>query len=174
MNKGDFMRATLRIIVIGSALLVVGCSGAKKPQTKVNRGLLNRKLVKSLFNMQVENAVITQHTLYPYHFVENSAELNTLGEKDFEILSEHFAAHPGKLNIKQGVVSDELYGSRVETIVEKLQDNGVDMEKTVIEDGFAGGTGITSTRAIAAVEKSLSSSSTSNAGASTISGSIMQ
>ncbi len=155
------MKTTLRIMLIGTALLVVGCSGARKQQGQVNRGLMNQELVKSLFNMQVENAIVTQHTLFPYHFTDNSAELNELGERDFDVLVRHLAENPGRLNIKQGNISDELYEGRVQSVLEKLQDEGVDPEKTAIVDDLAGGKGITSLRAIDIVQD------TSDTGSST-------
>ena len=60
------------------------------------------ELVNTLNNIEVENAIITQHTLYPYHFVTDGEELNELGQRDLMVLARHFKEHPGVLNIRQG------------------------------------------------------------------------
>lgn len=163
------MKTTLRVILIGSAFMLLGCNNASKqnPYGKVNKGLINQELVKSLFNMQVENALVTQHTLFPYHFVTNSAELNTLGERDFDVLAKHLAENPGTLNIRKGTTPDELYQSRVQNITAKLREKGLDTDKIAIVDNPAGGNGIASPRAIDIVQQDTSLSG--GAGASTTS-----
>ncbi len=55
---------------------------------------LDMELVRTLNNIGVENAIIAQHTLYPYHFVADGETLNDLGQRDFAVLARHYAEHP--------------------------------------------------------------------------------
>ena len=99
--------------------------------------------------MAIENAIITQHTLYPYHFIQNGEELNDLGFRDFGILAGHFLENPGAMNIRQDrSVTDELYERRIEYVNEMLVEAGVDNDRIEIEDGMPGGSGATSERVL--------------------------
>ncbi len=88
---------------------------------------LDTKLVPTLNNIGVENAILAQHTLYPYHFVLDGAELNELGQRDFAVLARHFVEHPGLLNIRQGEgIAPELYKARVAYVTSRLKEAGVE------------------------------------------------
>ena len=106
-------------------------------------------VVRTLKNIGVENALITQHTLYPYHFVVDGAELNDLGQRDFAVLARHFVAHPGLLNIRQGDgTSPELYKARVAYVASRLKEAGIAPGRVSVSDGMPGGPGLPSEKVV--------------------------
>ncbi len=130
------------IITMGfCCMLFAGCSEMEQNQ---NRSLINGGLINTYKDTSVQNAIISQHTLYPYHFVNNGAELNELGLRDIGVLSAHFAKNPGQLNIRHDSVSTNLYVDRINFVLDKLKEAGIDTEKVDIADSMPGGSGITS------------------------------
>ena len=90
----------------------------------------------------------SQHTLFPYHFVKNGAELNELGQRDLSVLTKHFMKHPGKLNIRRNDCSMDIYKARANFVLEKLKEAGIDGEQIRISDGMPGGSGMPSERVL--------------------------
>ncbi len=130
------------IITMGfCCMLFTGCSEVEQNQ---NRYLINSELINTYQDTSVQNAIISQHTLYPYHFVNNGAELNELGLRDIAVLSAHFAKNPGQLNIRHGSVSTNLYVDRIKFVLDKLKEAGINTKQVNITDGMPGGSGITS------------------------------
>lgn len=114
---------------------------------------LDVELVNTLNNLGVDNAVVAQHTLYPYHFVANGEELNELGQRDLSVLARHFAKHEGTLNVRRGETAPELYEARLTHVIEELKKAGVDTGRMVIADGMPGGDGMASERVVNILEK---------------------
>lgn len=135
-------------------VLTVGCGeNAKKPEPfKIDKGKVNQGLVKSFNDMAMQNAIISQHTLYPYHFVKNGAELNELGQRDLSVLSWHFRDNPGVLNVRRDGISEALYKGRVEKVAASLENEGVESGRIDIADGLAGGPGMTSEKVLTILE----------------------
>jgi hypothetical protein len=132
--------------------LVSGCE--EDARTAANQRL-DRELVKTLNNIGVENAIITQHTLYPYHFVVDGEKLNDLGQRDFAVLARHFTEHPGLLNVRLGErVSPELYKARVAYATSLLKEAGIDPARVSISDGMPGGPGMPAERVVTILQKS--------------------
>ncbi|MHC4293133.1 MAG: hypothetical protein ACYSTX_02475 [Planctomycetota bacterium] len=141
-------------------LFVASCEETAQKDSEMR--LINTKLVTVYNDMAIENAIITQHTLYPYHFIQNSQELNELGFRDFGVLAGHFIENPGTLNVRQEhSVSDDLYERRVEYIREMLEEAGVDSDRIDIEDGMPGGSGLASERVLFILENTKESPSVS-------------
>lgn len=107
-------------------------------------GNVDVELVNSLNRIGVDRAIIAQHTLYPYHFMADSAVLNELGARDLSILAGHFAEHEGTLNVRRGDTAPELYEARVTHVLEELGKAGVDTGRMSIADGMPGGSGMPS------------------------------
>lgn len=124
-------------------MLLAGCPEVEVKQEQ-NRHLINSEVINTYKETSVQNAIISQRTLYPYHFVNNSAELNELGLRNIAVLSAHFANYPGQLNIRHGSISTNLYIDRINFVVDKLKEAGVNTEQVNITDGTPGGSGITS------------------------------
>jgi hypothetical protein len=133
------------ICLVGS--LLSGCCEEDK-RTAANQRF-DREMVRTLNNIGVENAILTQHTLYPYHFVADGEKLNDLGQRDFAVLARHFTEHPGLLNIRQGEgIPPELYKARVAYVTSRLKDAGIDPARVNISDGIPGGPGLPSERVV--------------------------
>ncbi len=138
------MKLSMITITVLSCILMVGCQ--ESVQEGQDRHVINSQLIHSYNDMARQNAIISEHTLFPYHFVENGAELSELGQRDLAILASHFVKHAGHLNIRQHNTPADLYEARVKLVREKLQEEGIDMERMSISDGMPGGSGMASER----------------------------
>lgn len=138
-------------------ILLVGCS--KTLEQDQDRYSINSELINTYNDIAVQNAIISQHTLYPYHFVKNSAELNELGLRDFGVLATHFMKNPGQLNIRRDGVSMDIYHTRLEFVIDKLKEAGIDTEKISIADGMPGGSGMLSKKIIFILDEKYKTSS---------------
>ena len=67
------------MLLVGMA---AGCDASSAREK--DRAALDEWLVNSYGDDAIRNALISQHTLYPYHFVPNDEELNALLKKGFE------------------------------------------------------------------------------------------
>jgi hypothetical protein len=106
---------------------------------------MNSRLINTYNDIALESAIISQHTVYPYHFVKNGAELNELGKRDLAVLIRHFwIKQAGHLNIRKYNIPAELYEARVESVHKKLQEAGINMDQISISDDMPGGSGIAS------------------------------
>jgi hypothetical protein len=131
--------------IISICLLLVLLAGCTEDvQKSQDTHSLNSRLIESYGNTSIDNAIISQHTLFSYHFVNNSAELNELGRKDLDVLIKHFKENPGELNIRQGEASNRIYQARVDLVLKKMQEAGVDRSKITVSDGMPGGSGMPS------------------------------
>jgi len=139
------------IVMTGAiCLLMAGCGSANKgaKPVELDQGLINAGLVNSYNNLAMQDAILAQHTLYPYHYVRNGAQLNELGRRDLAVLAGHFKENPGPLNIRRDNVSPDLYNDRVQFVINELQKAGVDAGRIKIADGMPGGSGISSERIV--------------------------
>ena len=134
------------------ALVFCGCQEEQAETNTVNESEVNRKIVDTYSDLAIQNAIIAQHTLYPYHFVNNGAQLNGLGERDLSVLIQHFQNNPGQLILQQGGTESLLYQSRAQTVYEKLLQGGIPDGKIRITDGMPGGNGIASNSIIEILE----------------------
>jgi hypothetical protein len=140
--------------------LAAACGCQSQTGATENTSRTDSWLVRSYSDEAVKNAVIAQHTLYPYHFVLNGDVLSPLGEHDLAILADHFKRYPGQLNIRRGDVGEDLHRRRVQTVVEVLKSSGVSLDGLTIVDMLPGGDGMNSER----VAKVLSESPRSGGG----------
>ena len=112
--------------------------------------LLDTGLAMNFQDMAVENGVITEHTVYPHHFVSGGSALNELGQRDVSILAHHFLATEGadgaSLNVRRGKSSEALYDKRVKAVTEELAPRGVERDAIRVADGLPGGDGVASQR----------------------------
>jgi hypothetical protein len=118
-------------------------------------------MVESYNTDAVTQAVVAQHTLYPYDFIDDAAVLNDLGQQHLDILARHFHDYPGTLNLRQDDTPHPLYLQRVAAVREALAQAGVRPDRVAIADGPAGGDGAASDRVltILAAEKTAESAS---------------
>jgi len=143
-----------------SFLLLTGCAetvgeGHDSHLLSHDSHLINSSLINSYNNMSIQNAIISQHTLYPYHFIKNGAELNELGNKDLMVLAEHFTKHPGGLNIRRDNISEDLYQARIDFVLERLREENVDVKRVSISDSMPGGSDMPSEKVIVFLKEKL-------------------
>jgi hypothetical protein len=137
------MKQAFVIELVVFCVLLSGCeTTAKKPP--VNERLMNAGLINAFNDAAMENAIIAQHTLYPYHFVNNSEKLNDLGRRDLSILARHFKEYPGQLNISGEGTDENIYQARLAYVSDMLKKDGIDVSKVAISDGLPGGDGMNS------------------------------
>ena len=147
------------IITMGFfCILIVGCS--ETVEKSQDRHLINSELINSYNDIALQNAVISQHTLFPYHFVKNGAEFNELGQHDFSVLTKYFMEHPGRLNIRRKDCPVNLYQARVNFVLEELKEASIDAEQIRISDGMPGGSGMSSGRVLIILQDAYKPSST--------------
>jgi hypothetical protein len=140
-----------RCIAVGVCLiggLLAGCSEEQTQSESQPDKSLDRELVRTLNNVGIEDAIITQHTLYPYHFVTDGATLNELGQRDLAVLARHFREHPGTLRIQGEGVDKSLYEARVAYVMGRLKDAGVETGRMSLSEGMPGGPGMPSERVV--------------------------
>jgi hypothetical protein len=172
MEKVDMK---LKNVFSTSALLLAAVScAAPDPGLEQSRSI-NAWLVNSAGNASIENSIIAQHTLFPYHFFQDSPALNDLGDSDLAVLAAHYRMDPGSLNLRQADAPDALYKARKQFVLDRLAAGGVDIKQMAIEDRLAGGDGADSERVVRALSKeaekqSTSSSATERQGASAAGG----
>ena len=168
------MKLTMITVLVLFCILILGCQEENMDKSPDER-LMNSELIDTYSDIAIHNAIISQHTLFPYHFVKNGAELNELGQRDLAVLTSHFAKNGGHLNIRQLGASAELYQARVSAVREKLSEAGVDtaepypagasvvrekLREAGIEtarittsDGMPGGSGMPSERVLIILEQ---------------------
>ena len=131
-------------------ILAAGCD--QNMEKNPDKPAINAQLIKTYNDMALENAIISQHTLYPYHFIQNGADLNELGKRDLNVLIKHFITKPGNLNIRKANTPEDLYASRVEQVYQILQKADLNMNMINIGDEMPGGSGIASESIIVILE----------------------
>lgn len=141
--KGKYIvNFTLVTLTVTICIIGIGCDDPDP--NPVNKSQINAELIGAMNDIAMENAIITQHTLYPYHFVNNSDKLNDLGQRDLAVLANHFKQNPGQLNVRQDGTVEQLYQARIAFVAEQLKkDMGVDSD-IKIADGMPGGSGMSS------------------------------
>lgn len=157
--------------VFGAALLVAlsagtigGCHTA--PPDRVanpapeHYGKLNAAMVQVLNRSSIDAAILEQHTLYPYHFVRHSTELNDLGRRDLAVLLTHYKefAHAGtvqSLNVRRADTPETLYDARIRRVAQLIADAGIASNRIEVADGMPGGDGAQTERAIRILETEL-------------------
>jgi hypothetical protein len=146
-----YPKAVLMMSLI-CAVVFCGCQEEQVDTTTVDQSQVDRKIVDTYSDLAIQNAIIAQHTLYPYHFVNNSPNLNDLGQRDLSVLVQHFQDNPGQLILQQGGTESLLYQSRAQTVYESLLQGGIPDGKIQISDGMPGGNGIASNSIIEILE----------------------
>lgn len=138
-------------MVIGLVTLTAGCASN---QTDRDRTVdvpdtfmveADREFVRSPFEDQARAGVVRSRTIYDYHFEPYEARLTPLGVRTVETIAE---TGSGRLSVRRGTASSELFEARIETVRDRLVREGVTADRIVIADRPAGGAGVDSVRAI--------------------------
>jgi hypothetical protein len=142
-RNNRIVRTVLTAELVVLCVLLCGCNGNARREP-ADEGKMNAALINAFNDTAMENAIIAQHTLYPYHFVNGSDQLTDLGKRDLSILARHFKENPGQLNVSSADAGDKLYKARLVCVSAQLKKDGVDLSKLVISDGMPGGSGMSS------------------------------
>ena len=135
-----------------------GCnSGGGEIRVDDQKQPYNRWTVQELNDESISNAIITQHTLYAYHFVAGSAELNKLGERDCKVLAAHLVRNPGEVNVHRQGEAQALYDARVQSVSKMLAKYDVPASSIKITDKMPGGEGVSTERAVLILKRSYES-----------------
>jgi hypothetical protein len=134
-------------------LLLGGCNGSlevRDPNTPTpeQQSAANRWTISNIHDAAINNAILTQHTLFPYHFNTGLETLNDLGERDLAALAANYRARPGELSVRRGDASEDLYAARLAVVAKRLQESGVETARVKIIDAPAGGPGLNSERVV--------------------------
>jgi len=145
------MKIRITVLLGLITLSVAGCTTKQVDRDFRPKGPLseahepiNRAMIEAYRTEQTDNAIIRQHTLYPYHFEADRHELNTLGMRAVHVLAMHFRKASGPLSVRAGNEPDALYQARVEEVRRRLADAGVDLNRITISDSLPDGDGIAS------------------------------
>ena len=107
-----------------------------------------------LLAASLQRAIVVQSTLFPYHFVPDSAELNELGQRDLLVLARHFEKHSGNLAVRPGD-TPALGEARIRAVIEALTAAGVARDHVNVRDGLPGGEGLASARVLEIMKSAL-------------------
>lgn len=136
------MRSVMLLTAAATVAMMAACEA---PQTQApERSAANAWVMRQYSTIARDNAIIAQHTLYPYHFVQHSADLNELGLHDVGVLAGHFKTAQGVLNVRRGQEADDLYRQRIEAVADAMEDAGLERQRIHMSDGLPGGDGIAS------------------------------
>ena len=145
------MKLSMILTVVLFCISMIGCQ--ESVEESPDKHLINSQLVNSYYDIAMQNAIISQHTLFPYHFVKNGSELNELGQRDLAVLTKHFMQYAGNLNVRRHNTPAELYEARVNVVRERMRKAGIDIERISISDDMPGGSGMASERILIILEK---------------------
>ena len=141
------------LVLYGLCLsLMTGCQ--EQSRLSSSNQTVDRTLINTLNQIQVENAIVAQHCLFPYHFVTDRDSLNELGQRELGVLIRHLAQRGGTLTVRRGQTPVELYEARLNYVVQYLKDAGVQMHLVKIGDGAIGGEGMESEQVIEVLKNS--------------------
>lgn len=141
------------LTILTTSVLLVVAAGCNMPEPRLqDRSRLNAWLLASVRDTAINQAIILQGVVHPYHFVSGAAVLNDLGKHDLNVLAAHYRRHPGALSIRRGNAATDLYEARVARVVKTLTRAGVEKGRVAICDTFPGGEGMTSERVLRVLE----------------------
>lgn len=139
------MRQSLRHSALLATLLSLGCASPSAQKASLTEGQL--WVGAAIRQASLDRAIVAERTIYPFHFVAGSADLNDLGSRDLGVLARHAAEHGGTIQLHRGRTSFELYAARTRSVRAALQAQGVDLERVAVVDEPPFGPGISGRRA---------------------------
>lgn len=123
----------------------LGCAGSKDeqiPVPKVEDDVMNKKVITSSYDAQINAGIRRDRTIYPYHFVTEEADLNDLGRDQIDALTADLTKRPVRVNVPKFDNDEELHEARVAVVRQRLVENGIGEDRIAIQDGLSGGPGL--------------------------------
>ncbi|HEV2294157.1 MAG TPA: hypothetical protein VGR35_09890 [Tepidisphaeraceae bacterium] len=144
------MQAMWVAVVAGVVLAVAG--GCRRRADGMGRmdaqAATNKAMMRLIYDHARQNAAIADHTIHPYHFVPNATALNPLGLQHVADLAAAYRTAPGMVTLPRGDVRDDLHQARVQVVLERMADAGVDVQRLrIVEDPQPGDPRVSSARA---------------------------
>ena len=112
----------------------------------------DKQFANVVHDQAVYNAIVAQHTFFPYHFMANGDALNPLGERDLGALADYYRLHPGDVIVRRGDTPEELYDGRVRQVLQGLSRAGVDTDRVKVSDANLPGRGMPGDRVVKILE----------------------
>ncbi len=131
------------LIAAGSLLLPLALAGCQS-DNNADDGEQNSMMIKFAQDQNVRNGIVSQRTVYPYHFEPGTAAFTDLGDRAVEMLAGAYRGVPVEINVIRGDASPDLYRLRVQAVRQKLLDAGLNASALTLSDGLPGGPGIPS------------------------------
>lgn len=148
------MRFITVVLIAAMALFLGACKSTQSKQWPTQRRqVMNAWTVNDYHQDSIESGIVSQHTLYPHHFVPNGDALNELGARDVSVLAAHYRENPGALNLRRGGTTSGLYQARIDMVSAVLVQQGVDIDRVKMSNGQAGGDGMSSDRVLYILEE---------------------
>ena len=138
------MRSLVCLTLLSLAL--AGCKSEK--ELNQLRSIEAMRTGEMSRNAAIEQAIISQHTFYPYHFVSGTAHLNSLGRNDLSVLVRHYMHAAGELSLSRGDANDALYQARSQALAAELKSAGIASGRVSVVEGRPGGDGISGARLV--------------------------
>lgn len=136
------MKTTCFVACVATALAATACQRHQAAMEPPSNAPLNAAMIDLYRAEAIENAIVRQHTIYPYLFVQGSDELNDLGRRDLRVLARHFRKASGVLNVRRGDADEQLQAARIAAVRAVLDDHRVDPQRVTIADDQPGGDGL--------------------------------
>jgi len=130
-------------ILLSLSGALAGC-GQVEPISKS----LNGWTVDASVQREIQQAVVAEQTLYPYHFEPGSPKLSELGAENLRILADRYRTDGGELSIRRQGADETLYRKRVDQVKEALAGMGVDASRIRMVDRPPLGEGMPSSEVI--------------------------
>ena len=142
----------MRLLLPLSVLLVALSACRTEEELNQLHGLGGMRTGEIIRNASIERAIVTQHTLYPYHFMPGTPQLNPLGRRDLDVLVRHFRYAGGEVNLSRGDANEELYAARGQALVAELKTAGIPGNRVSVAEGRPGGEGMSGARLVRILE----------------------
>jgi len=136
--------------VLGAVPWIAGCSQQDTDSTdtvaNTDKNMASDAwMVNNNLDTAIRDGIITEHTLYPYDFVDDSGELNPLGLRDLGVLADHFKDTPGGvISVFRGDATQDIYSLRVQAVEDALVAYGLPRDHVAIVNQMAAGEGMPS------------------------------
>lgn len=147
--------ASLRAgLALASVVSAMACETAP-PQSRdrvtigdADQRAADQAFVREPFGDQARRGVIRQRALFDAHFVPDSDRLSSLGRRDVAILADALRNSGGRISLRRGSTSEQLYAARVAQVRAAFVSFGIDSSRISIDDGLPGGAGATTEDAL--------------------------
>ena len=134
--------------------LLAACMSQPKPQPNSVRVQddvqreADRKFAQEPFDDQVRQGVIRQKAIFESQFKPDTADLNSIGQRNVHILAQAMRESGGRIAVPRGSANGTLHTARLNAVRKALTDEGIARDRVEVGDGNAGGPGLSTAEAL--------------------------